>query len=79
LTRPRFVTSVAISAGGGPHEYVAVWIRGANAGTLCVGKGDGERLSLALRGCHCLDGYLDRHGEHRLSCPIPGEDSEAVQ
>jgi len=45
-----FVTSVHIERGGGAHEYVTVWIRGANVGTLCVGKGDGEKLEALLTG-----------------------------
>lgn len=43
-----FISSVRIEPGGGSHEYVTVWIRGANVGTLCVGKGDGERLEALL-------------------------------
>jgi hypothetical protein len=50
-TRPKaFITSVAIEPSKGPHEYVSVWIRGQNVGTLCVGKGDGEPLAAILRG-----------------------------
>ncbi len=45
----KFVTSVRIDAsGGGPHEWVTVYIRGQNVGTLCVGRGDGPRLEALL-------------------------------
>ena len=33
-----FITSLRVESSGGGHEYVTVWIRGANVGTLCVGK-----------------------------------------
>jgi hypothetical protein len=72
MTRPAFITSVRIEKGDGPHEYVSVWIRGANVGTLCVREGEGEHLSLLLRGCRCLGGFFERHGEHMLGCPIAG-------
>lgn len=52
-TRPNpFISSVRVEASrtGGPHEYVSVWIRGQQVGTLCVGKGDGEPLAAILRG-----------------------------
>lgn len=71
-TREAFITSVRIEKGGGAHEYVSVWIRGANVGTLCVRDGEGEQLALLLRGCHCLDGFFERTGEHRMSCPLAG-------
>jgi len=56
----RFITSVRIEASAGPHEYVTVWIRGANVGTLVVGQGDGEELRTLLTGelPPALDGYL---------------------
>lgn len=72
MTRQAFITSVRIEKGGGAHEYVSVWIRGANVGTLCVREGDAERLALILRGCSCAASYLDRHGEHALGCPLAG-------
>lgn len=72
MTRPQpFITCVRIERGDGPHEYVSVWIRGANVGTLCVGKGEGEPLALILQGCRCPPGFLDRHAVHALGCPIP--------
>lgn len=45
-----FITSVRVegSDGAGPHEWVSVWIRGQNVGTLCVGKGDGVLLQTLL-------------------------------
>lgn len=49
MTAP-FVTSVRVEPSDGPHDYVTVWIRGANVGTLCVGKGDGELLRALLVG-----------------------------
>lgn len=50
MTRPKpFVTSVDVRpGGGGGHEYVTIWIRGQNVGTLCVGTGDGEELRALL-------------------------------
>ncbi len=49
MTRPpAFITSVDVRPSGGPHEYVTIYIRGQNVGTLCVGKGDAEPLSLLL-------------------------------
>lgn len=71
MTSQAFITSVRIEKGGA-HEYVSVWIRGANVGTLCVREGDAERLALILRGCSCAASYLDRHGEHALGCPLAG-------
>lgn len=45
----KFVTSVRIdSSGGGPHEWVTVYIRGQNVGTLCVGRGDAAVLEALL-------------------------------
>jgi len=77
-TRPQpFVTSVRVERSSGPHEYVSIWIRGANCGTLCVGKGDGDELVRRLRG-ESADGYveisarLESRGnpvtEHRPDC-----------
>jgi hypothetical protein len=46
-----FISSVRVenSKGlDGPHEYVTVFIRGANVGTLVVGAGDGLRLQELL-------------------------------
>jgi hypothetical protein len=45
-----FITSVRVdnSRPDGPHEYVTVFIRGQNAGTLVVGAGDGLRLQELL-------------------------------
>ena len=43
-----FITTVEVRASDGPHEYVSVWIRGQQVGTLCVGKGDGEPLRALL-------------------------------
>lgn len=43
-----FITSVEVRVGGGPHDYVTIWIRHQSVGTLCVGKGDGEELRLRL-------------------------------
>jgi hypothetical protein len=46
-----FITSVRLTNSNGldgPHEYVTVWIRGANVGTLVVGTGDGVRLQELL-------------------------------
>ena len=48
-----FVTSVRVERSSGPHEYVSVWIRGANVGTLCVGRGDGEALRDLLLAAEC--------------------------
>lgn len=49
--RPRpFITSVDVRTSGARHEYVSVWIRGQNVGTLCVGAGDGEPLKAVLLG-----------------------------
>ncbi len=64
-----FVSTVRVSAAG-PHEYVSVWIRGQNVGTLCVGKGDGEPLAWRLRGCRCPEGFVERHAVHMLGCPL---------
>lgn len=64
MTRPpSFVTSVRVSPAGA-HEYVSVWIRGQNVGTLVVGKGDGEPLADRLRS-PCVDvepGVVVREG-----------------
>jgi hypothetical protein len=49
MSAPPFVTSVRVEKSSGPHEYVTVWLRGANVGTLVVGAGDGERLASLLR------------------------------
>jgi hypothetical protein len=52
MTKPApFITSVRVensSGRDGPHEYVTVFIRGANVGTLVVGAGDGLRLQELL-------------------------------
>lgn len=50
-TRPEalFITSVDVRQGPA-HDYVTIWIRHANVGTLCVGKGDGEELRALLLG-----------------------------
>lgn len=52
MTRPAaapFVTSIRIDRdGGGPHEWVTIYIRGQNVGTLCVGRGDGDELERML-------------------------------
>lgn len=49
MTRPpAFITSVDVRPSGGPHEYVTIFIRGQNVGTLCVGKGDAKPLALLL-------------------------------
>jgi hypothetical protein len=49
MTKPRaFITSVDLRPSDGPHEYVTIYIRGQNVGTLCVGKGDGDALALLL-------------------------------
>jgi hypothetical protein len=45
-----FVTSVRVEKTSGPHEYVTVWIRGQNVGTLVVGQGDGLKLEALLLG-----------------------------
>lgn len=47
MTEP-FITSVDVRCSRGGHEYVSVWIRGQNVGTLCVGKGDGQALREVL-------------------------------
>lgn len=74
-----FISTVRVNTPtSGPHEYVSVWIRGQNVGTLCVGKGDGERLALLLRGCRCTDGFLDQHGVHMLGCPVAGPGDRVV-
>lgn len=67
-----FVTGVRVETTSGPHDYVTVWIRGANVGTLCVGKGDGDRIALVLQGCRCVvDGFFERHGCHKVDCTAP--------
>jgi hypothetical protein len=45
-----FVTSVRVEKSSGPHEYVTVWLRGQNVGTLVVGQGDGFKLEALLLG-----------------------------
>lgn len=68
-----FITSIRIEKGRGSHDYVTVWIRGANVGTLCVGKGDGEHLEFVLQGCICIcDGFFEKFGCHHMGCPVPG-------
>jgi hypothetical protein len=37
-----------VEIGRGPHDYVNVFIRGQNVGTLVVGKGDAEPLKARL-------------------------------
>jgi hypothetical protein len=63
-----FITSVRVQASAGGHEYVSIWIRGANVGTLCVGKGEGEQLARLLQGCSCSAEFLDRHAVHMFGC-----------
>lgn len=48
-TRPDFISSVEVRPSAA-HDYVTIWIRHANVGTLCVGKGDGEELRARLLG-----------------------------
>jgi hypothetical protein len=56
MTKQPFISSVRVensrvenSKGlDGPHEYVTVFIRGQNVGTLVVGAGDGLRLQELL-------------------------------
>lgn len=49
MTKPRaFISSVCVCVGKGPHDYVNVFIRGQNVGTLVVGKGDAEPLRAVL-------------------------------
>lgn len=65
-----FITSVRVegSDGAGPHEWVSVWIRGQNVGTLCVGKGDGEDLKALLLGSAAELGFA------RVPClPCPSD------
>ena len=48
-TKPRaFITSVDVRPSNGGHEYVTIFVRGQNVGTLCVGKGDAQPLALLL-------------------------------
>lgn len=49
MTKPKsFITSVSVEVGRGPHDYVNVFIRGQNVGTLVVGKGDAAMLKAIL-------------------------------
>lgn len=48
MSKASLITSVDVRQSGGSHEYVAVFIRGQNVGTLCVGKGDGEAVRKLL-------------------------------
>jgi hypothetical protein len=48
MTKPKFISSVSVSESRGPHDYVNVFIRGQNVGTLVVGKGDAEPLRAVL-------------------------------
>jgi len=76
-----FVTSVAVQQQGkGPHEYVSVWIRGQNVGTLCVGKGDGERLAAMLRAGEVCQTPPD-DADDRVTDPPPRtlEEMSAIQ
>lgn len=69
-TRPRsFITSVDVRPSNGGHEYVSVFIRGQNVGTLCVGKGDGEVLAYLL-------GYPQPHEELPTILAAPLGDAE---
>lgn len=45
---PPFVSSVRVERSSGPHEYVSIWLRGQNVGTLCVRRGDGDELRRLL-------------------------------
>ncbi len=43
-----FVTLTRVTQDDSPHERVDIWIRRQLVGTLTVGKGDGDRLSMLL-------------------------------
>ena len=48
MDRPKpFITSVRVD-GNGVHDFVTIFIRGQNVGTLCCGKGDGQPLAELL-------------------------------
>lgn len=63
-----FVTSVRVERSSGPHEYVTVWLRGQNVGTLCVGQGDGDELRALLLSERSL---LDRQADASEAAGFP--------
>jgi len=77
LIRPQaFITSVRLERSQGPHEYVSLWIRGQNVGTLCVGKGDGDLLRDALL-CQCKARKIGP--PHDVGCPALDPEGSALR
>ena len=63
-----FITSLRVESSGGGHEYLTIWIRGANVGTLCVGQRDGARLAELLRIAEHRQGEAELgKGERRVT------------
>lgn len=85
---PAFVSSVRIESSPS-HDYVSVWVQGGKAGTLVVGRGQGERIARLLdpvalpdrrpEVTECAHGRL-RPGRLCAVCQVVGKrDDDAIQ